>query len=164
MEKLDKVIAGLRHCGTDAYPGECQKCPYEFEPMLSCLDAMCNEAVEVIEALRAERDDLRKDIETQHRINEDWRVEVARLHKRIDEARVEGARLAPVAAACEKPRTRYAEIHNMSPMQMVNWIFHMKTVCDCCDRQYICGIPDDEVTEEYCLEHILMWLAQEAEK
>jgi hypothetical protein len=62
MEKLDKVIAGLRHCGNDAYPGECRKCPYEFEKDLSCLDALCNEAVEVIEALRAERDDLRKDI------------------------------------------------------------------------------------------------------
>jgi hypothetical protein len=51
MEKLDKVIAGLRHCGNDAYPGECQKCPYEFEKDLSCLDALCNEAVEVIEVL-----------------------------------------------------------------------------------------------------------------
>jgi DNA-directed RNA polymerase subunit RPC12/RpoP len=62
MEKLDKVIAGLRCCGADAYPGYCEKCPYDFEKDLSCLDALCNEAVEVLEALKAERDDLRKDV------------------------------------------------------------------------------------------------------
>ena len=62
MEKLDKVIAGLRHCGNDAYPGECQKCPYEFEKDLSCLDALCNEAVEVLEKLREENRDLRREV------------------------------------------------------------------------------------------------------
>ena len=62
MEKLNKVIAGLRYCGTDAYPGYCEKCPYDFEKDLSCLDTMCEDALAVIEALIAERDDLRKDV------------------------------------------------------------------------------------------------------
>jgi hypothetical protein len=159
-EKLDKVIAGLSCCAD--LDRDCDECPYGGDEY--CEVVPMKDALEVIEKLREENRDLRKDVETLHRINEDWRDEVARLHKRIDEARAEGARLSGVAAVCEKPGTRYEWIRNMGPMQMVNWIYHMKAVCDCCDRHYICGVPDDEVTEEYCLEHILLWLGQGVEE
>lgn len=150
-EKLDKVIAGLKGCVACI----CSNCEYfDHESSTACTERLMVDALEVI-------GDLSKDKETLHRINEDWRSEVARLHERIDEARVVGAKLSEVAVACEKPRTRYEWIRSLSPMQMVNWIYHMKTVCDCCDRQYVCGVPDDEVTEEYCLEHILLWLGRE---
>jgi regulator of replication initiation timing len=191
MEKLNKVIAGLECCAD--LDRSCDGCPYdgaEYCEVALMKDALrilkmwdvihkdiwdrtwenarlkkeLKALRDKLGAVETERDDLRKDIDTLHRINEDWRDEVARLHKRIDEARAEGARLSGVAAVCEKPGTRYEWIRSMSPMQMVNWIYHMKAVCDCCDRHYICGVPDDEVTEEYCLEHILLWLGQEAEQ
>lgn len=180
MEKLDKVIATLEKCVIDGgcigcehndYSGGFDKCMTDLMrdalELPKSLDGKYRAAVEMAAiatekeaAAREKISDLRKDIETLHRINEDWRCEVERLHKRIDEARIEGARLSGVAAACENPRTRYAGIRSMSPMQMANWIFHMKAVCDCCDRQYNCGIPDDKVTDEYCLEHILLWLSK----
>ena len=149
MEKLDKVIASLIGCTV----ANCSNC--EYGSGMCDMDQMMRDAAELLQSQHT-------DIETLHRINEDWRSEVARLHKRIDEARAEGARLAPVAEACEKPRTNYQRIKKMGPLYMANWIYHMKAVCDCCEKHYICGIPDDEVTDEYCLEHILMWLAQEA--
>ncbi len=107
--------------------------------------------------------DLRKDIETLNRINEDWRDEVARLHQRIVEARDLGAKTAPVAEAAVKPGTNYVRIAKMGPWALADWIFRTGTICECCVRQGVCGIPEELVTEEYCLEHILMWLAQEVE-
>lgn len=108
--------------------------------------------------------DLRKDIETLNRINEDWRIEVARLHERVVVARDLGAKTAPVAESCKKPGTNYLRIAKMGPWALADWIFRTGTICECCVRQGVCGIPEELVTEEYCLEHILMWLAQEAEK
>ena len=130
-----------------------------YGPDVRVEKSILSEAADRIERLEAERDDLRRDVETLHRINEDWRIEVARLHKRIDEARAAGMRLNGFA---ERPGTNYQKIAKKSPLQMAWWIWELGTVCDCCDLHGCCGIPEDEVTEEYCLEHILMWLAQEA--
>ena len=157
MEKLDKVIAGLTGCIACI----CSNCEY-FDPSneAACTERLTQDALDAIERLREENQDLRKDVETLHRINEDWRVEVARLYKRIDEARAAGMRLNGVA---ELPGTNYQKITKKSPLQMAWWLWNLNTVCDCCDLHGCCGIPEDEVTEEYCLEHILLWLGQEAE-
>lgn len=55
MEKLDKVIRCLDVC----YKDECWDCDYCGH---GCSEVLGRDALEVIEALRAERDDLRKDI------------------------------------------------------------------------------------------------------
>lgn len=179
MEKLDKVIAALTGC----IVCNCSNCEY-FCPDrdAGCTERLMEDTLEVIKDLRsrlddakngrlelarkyqvleAERDDLRKNNETLHHINEDWRTAVARLHKRIDEARAAGMRLNGVA---EKPGTNYRKITKMGPLWLANWIYRTGTVCECCDLHGCCGIPEEEVTEEYCLEHILMWLGQEVEK
>ena len=57
-------------------------------------------------------------------------------------------------------RTNYERIKNMTPIQMADWLYHMLTLCDCCAKHYICGIPEDQVTTEYCLENVLLWLGQ----
>ena len=157
MEKLDKVIAGLKGCIACI----CSNCEYGGE---MCTERLLTDALDAIELLREENLDLRKDIETLNRINEDWRVEVARLHERIVAARDLGAKTAPVAKAATKPGTNYLRIAKMGPWALADWIFRTGTICECCVRQGVCGIPEELVTEEYCLEHILMWLAQEAEK
>lgn len=154
MERLDKVIAGLRCC----IASDCGNCDYCLD---RCESRLLNDALGVIEALRAERDDLRKDIETLNRINDDWRWEVVRLHQRIVEARDLGAKTALVVAAAEKPGTNYQKIAKMTPWALADWIFRTGTICECCVRQGVCGIPEELVTEEYCMEHILMWLAKE---
>lgn len=164
MEKVDKVIRALElHTGAKDGKTPCPECPYVGYEMY-CLGVLEKDALDVIEALRVERDDLRKDVETLNRINEDWRVEVARLHERIVAARDLGAKTAPVAEAATKPGTNYLRIAKMGPWALADWIFRTGTICECCVRQGVCGIPEELVTEEYCLEHILMWLAQEAEK
>lgn len=164
MEKLDKVIAGLECCQrSGSIDKPCVKCPYE-DYEIYCMDVMRKDALGVIEALRVERDDLRKDVGTLNRINEDLRTEVARLHERIVVARDLGAKTAPVAEAATKPGTNYLRIAKMGPWALADWIFRTGTICECCVRQGVCGIPEELVTEEYCLEHILMWLAQEVEK
>lgn len=58
------------------------------------------------------------------------------------------------------PKTNYERIRSMSPLQMADWLFRMKALCDCCAKQYICGIPEDKVTDEYCLENVILWLGQ----
>ena len=114
---------------------------------------------EKLARLEAENDDLRKDIGTLSRINADWRAEVGRLHKRIDDARAEGMRVSGIA---EKPGTNYQKLVKMGPFALADWIYREVRPCECCDHYGMCGIPEDEVNDEYCLEHILMWLAQEA--
>lgn len=161
MEKLDKVIAGLTECSRGG-ERNCYECVYWDYYDYACVQALRREALDVIEALRAERDDLRKDNRVLNRIHEDWGLEMARLFDKISEARIQGAQLAPVAASCEKPGTNFERIHNMSPMALADWICRME-VCRCCDRKFNCGMPMEEVTDDYCTEHILMWLAQEVE-
>lgn len=159
MSKLSKVIAGLEQC----YYGKCTRCPYVFSGDMSCHDALDRDALDVIEALRVERDDLRVDIETLTRINEDWRDEVARLHREITKALDLGAKLSDVAAGSQAPGSNYQKILRMGPWEMAAWILGTATVCDCCDRRGSCGIPEEEVTDVYCLEHIMRWLSKEAE-
>ena len=66
MEKLDKVIAGLSCCSeaNDTVNICPAQCPYygERDGDKVCMDFLMEDALAVIEALRAERDDLRKDI------------------------------------------------------------------------------------------------------
>lgn len=66
-EKLDEVIAGLEWCCDPRKTCENSDsdCPYYCErgDDKFCLDFLMEDALVVIEALRAERDDLRKDIE-----------------------------------------------------------------------------------------------------
>jgi hypothetical protein len=104
---------------------------------------------------------LRKDIETLTRINEDWKAEVDRLHGEITKARDLGANLADVAAGSQNPGSNYQKILAMGPWEMAAWILGTATVCDCCDRHGSCGIPEEEVTDVYCLEHIMRWLSGE---
>jgi len=65
----------------------------------------------------------------------------------------------PVANGPEL-KTNYDRIRRMSPLEMANWLYGMRTLCDCCAKHYICGIPEDEVSEEYCLENVILWLGQ----
>lgn len=58
-------------------------------------------------------------------------------------------------------QTNYQKIKNMGPLNLTEWILRTGCLCDCCDLKYECGIPDEEVTQEYCAEHILAWLMQE---
>lgn len=111
--------------------------------------------------LEDELSDRRKDIETLNRINEDWRSEVAQLHERIAEAHGMRAKLSGVEESCAKPGTNYQRIAKMGPWALADWIFRTGSVCECCDLHFNCGRPEEDVTEEYCLEHILRWLAQE---
>ena len=62
MEKLNKVIAGLTECDRGR-ERNCEECPYWEFVDYTCVQALRRDALTVIEALRAERDDLRKDIE-----------------------------------------------------------------------------------------------------
>lgn len=66
MEKLDKVIAGLEFCGeaNKSVDACLMMCPYygERDGDKVCMDFLMEDALTVIEALRAERDDLRKDV------------------------------------------------------------------------------------------------------
>ena len=66
MEKLDKVIAALECCGeANKIVNVClEGCPYygECEGDKVCMDLLMVDTLTVIEALRAERDDLRKDV------------------------------------------------------------------------------------------------------
>ena len=57
-------------------------------------------------------------------------------------------------------KTNYERIRSMTPLQMADWLFHMLTLCDCCAKHYICGRPEDQVTDEYCMENVLLWLGQ----
>lgn len=103
------------------------------------------------------------DIETLTRINEDWKNEVARLYGEITKARDLGANLAGVAAGSQAPGSNYQKILRMGPWEMATWIMGTGTVCDCCDRHGSCGIPEEEVTDVYCLEHIMRWLSEEVQ-
>ena len=58
--------------------------------------------------------------------------------------------------------TNYRKIKNMGPLHRTEWILKTVHPCECCDKQGVCGIPEDEVNDEYCAEHILLWLMQEA--
>lgn len=51
MEKLDKVIAGLGCCGTDAAPDRCPDCPYDMQIGLGCAGELIKDAREVIKVL-----------------------------------------------------------------------------------------------------------------
>ena len=66
MDKLEKVIAGLEFCGeaNKSVDACLAMCPYygERDGDKVCMDFMMEDALTVIEALRAERDDLRKDV------------------------------------------------------------------------------------------------------
>ena len=146
------LIAAVKICCGPPDDMDCDGCPARNWCAETHLDIMYE--------LEQRLSDLRTNIETLTRINEDWRCEVARLHKKVDDARAAGMRLNGVA---EKPGTNYRKIVKMGPLWLANWIWKLGTVCDCCDLHGCCGIPEEEVTEEYCLEHILMWLAQEAE-
>jgi len=55
----------------------------------------------------------------------------------------------PVANGPEL-KTNYDRIRRMSPLEMANWLYGMRTLCDCCAKHCICGIPEDEVSEEVC--------------
>lgn len=68
-------------------------------------------------------------------------------------------RSAPVAHG-----TNYQKIKNMGPLHLTEWILKTVHPCECCDKQGVCGIPEDEVNDEYCAEHILLWLMQEVSK
>lgn len=112
---------------------------------------------------RAERllANAEEDKRTLTRINEDWRDEVDRLHKEVTKARDLGAKLADVAAGSQAPGSNYQKILKLAPWEMATWILGTATVCDCCDRHGSCGIPEEEVTDVYCLEHIMRWLSEE---
>lgn len=88
MEKLDKVIAGLTECSR--IPGRlCEKCPYWECIDYTCLQALRMDAREVIEKLREENRDLRKDIAV---LTEDLtgaHEEVHKLAKNLKVARTE---------------------------------------------------------------------------
>ena len=62
MEKLDKVIAGLERHNNVGDGEPCRECPYE-EYEMYCLTVMEKDALEMLEKLREENRDLRKDIE-----------------------------------------------------------------------------------------------------
>ena len=52
MEKLDKVIAGLECCGTDAAPDRCPSCPYEHSIDLTCVADLMDDALELLKDYR----------------------------------------------------------------------------------------------------------------
>lgn len=71
--------------------------------------------------------------------------------------------LSKCGKTAESPGTNYRKIKNMGPLHFADWLMRTLVPCLCCDKQGICGIPEDEVNDEYCAEHILAWLMQEAE-
>ena len=96
----------------------------------------------------------------------DKRWKIARLER--DQARQMRERaerlLGAVRSAEVVSGTNYQKIKNMGPLHLTEWILKTVHPCECCDKQGVCGIPEDEVNDEYCAEHILLWLMQEAEK
>lgn len=83
MEKLDKVIAGLSECSRGR-ERDCENCLYWEYVDYTCVQMLRRDALEVIEALRAERDDLRKDVEVLTEENERLRksLKIARLQRK----------------------------------------------------------------------------------
>ncbi len=82
MEKLDKVIAGLSNCCVD----DCGNCEYCGN---GCSYRLMKDALELLEKLREENRDLRKDIEV---LTEDLtgaHEEVHKLAKNLKVARAE---------------------------------------------------------------------------
>lgn len=59
------------------------------------------------------------------------------------------------------PLTNYDYIRDMNIEGLVEYLFDTKTPCNWCDKHYVCGIPDTEVTDEYCKTNIRKWLEQE---
>lgn len=139
MVELEKLISGLEHC-QDKDRG-CEGCPYfEYDGCESRLH-------------RDNVDRLRWTVKLMEAI-----VELGQEYNKL-EKELKLVRAAEVASG-----TNYQKIKNMGPLHMVEWILKTVHPCECCDKQGVCGIPQDEVNDEYCAEHILLWLMQEVEK
>ena len=76
MEKLEKVIAGLEYCGTDAYPEACHVCPYTPTVGLTCAGDLMADTLEVIV-------DLQEKLKTA----KDGRLELARRCRELEAER-----------------------------------------------------------------------------
>lgn len=94
MEKLDKVIAGLSCCGeaNKSVDACLAMCPYygERDGDKVCMDFLMEDALGVIEKLREENRDLRKDIEvlTEDNTRLERRLKVARVERDSERARM----------------------------------------------------------------------------
>lgn len=139
METYDRKIRSLpevMRCLELCYRDECENCDYCGH---GCSEMLGMDALFWLKELRSENESLH------------WNLKNARDDlNRIREKLPQG-------------RTNYARIKNMTPLRLTEWVMKVLAPCECCDKQGVCGIPEDEVNDEYCAEHILAWLMQEAE-
>lgn len=169
MEKLNKVIAGLECCGED---DRCLSCPYKdvgHPNDLDCLKMLAKDALEKLrwmDTMKGARLELARRCRELEEENERLRRKLKYARTERDLAREKLARITGEreAAWLSGSQTNYQKIKNMGPLHMVEWILKTVHPCECCDKQGVCGIPEDEVNDEYCAEHILLWLMQEVEK
>ena len=188
MEKLDKVIAGLSGC----ICGLCSNCDYgdtdchrdrlmedalellkEYRGLRSLPEDMMYEGalsawcLGYADECRDRGDNDAYDVLRQvyHRLERlEGNLKIARAERdaaRAKLARVIGEREAEWLA--ESPGTNYQKIKNMGPLHLTEWILKTVHPCECCDKQGVCGVPEDQVDDEYCSEHILAWLMQRDE-
>lgn len=159
MEKLDKVIAGLTGC----IVGNCSNCEYGGD---GChRNELMEDALEVIRGRYHRGDSSQGDLISRSALLEEyeWLKSVVNPCSVAEvEEHMERIRNAPaVEAEPWNPVTNHQRIARMSVPEMAEWLWSMKALCDCCEKQYICGVPDDEVTKGYCLKYVEKWLEQE---
>lgn len=170
IRSLPELIAALEECdGGD----KCAACAYN-DVGDGCGNVMEMDALFWLKELRSDNERLskrwteaRNDLIDEQMRSRDYEKKVLIARAERDTARRKvselEARLLREAECLPGPRTNYRKIKNMGPLHFADWIMRTVAPCECCDKQGVCGIPEDEVNDEYCAEHILLWLMQEAE-